>query len=425
MNLHMGVCAVNRAQGLKQSRKLVRRKDMKITNKTGMSTMAIHGGCERDTMHGSLVQPIYQTATFVFDNCAQGAKRFEGKESGYIYSRLGNPTSTTLENKLALLEGGEAAVVTSSGIGAIASVLWSLGKAGSHIVADMTLYGCTYAFLAHGLTRYGVNVTFIDASNPEELRAALRKDTVAVYVETPANPSLKIIDLAETARICKQYNPEITLVVDNTFATPYLQRPLELGFDVVVHSMTKYLNGHGDVLAGAAIGKAEFIQQVRLFGIKDMTGSVLGPQEAFLVLRGLKTFELRMQRHCENARQVVDFLVRHPKIEKVYFPGLPSHPGYEIARRQMKQPGGMIAFEVQGGRSAGETLLNSLQMCALAVSLGDAETLIEHPASMTHSTYTAEELAAANISAGLVRISCGLENAEDIIADLEQSLATL
>lgn len=396
-----------------------------INKKMGMGTKAIHAGNVKDKAYGALTMPIYQTSTYVFDNCAQGGNRFAGKEQGYIYSRLGNPTVAVLEDKLAALENAEAALAVSSGMGAISSALWTICKAGAHIVADGTLYGCTYALLAHGMTRYGVEVSFIDTSNLEEVKKALKANTVAVYLETPANPNLKIADIAEVSKITHAYNKDIKVIVDNTFATPFLQRPIELGADVVVHSATKYLNGHGDVIAGFVAGTAEFVGAVRMFGLKDMTGAVIGPQEAFLILRGLKTFELRMLRHCESAKKVADFLVKHPAIDKVYYPGLASHPGHEIAKKQMADFGGMMSFEVKGGREAGAKLLDNLELCTLAVSLGDAETLVEHPASMTHSTYSAEELKEAGIPEGLVRLSVGLENVEDIIADLEAGLALI
>lgn len=394
---------------------------MDYTNK-GFGTKAIHAGNVKDTQYGALTMPIYQTSTFVFDSCEQGAARFSGKENGYIYSRLGNPTSSVLEAKIAALDGAEAALATSSGMGAISSTLWTVAKAGAHIIADGTLYGCTYALLAHGMTRYGVEVDFIDTSDIEALKSHLKANTVAVYLETPANPNLKIADIELVAKTAHEYNKDIKVICDNTFASPYLQSPLALGADVVVYSATKYLNGHGDVIAGFVSGKADFIAQVRMFGVKDMTGSVLGPQEAFLILRGLKTFEIRMQRHCENGKKVAEFLNNHPKVEKVYYPGLETHKNHEVAKKQMRDYGAMISFEVKGGRAAGSKLVNSLELCTLAVSLGDAETLIEHPASMTHSTYNSEELAAAGIPEGLVRLSVGLENAEDIIADLAQGL---
>lgn len=393
-----------------------------LSKKAGFGTKAIHGGNQKDTQYGALTMPIYQSSTFFFDDCRQGGSRFAGEEGGYIYTRLGNPTSNVLEDKLAILENSEAAAAFSSGMGAISSVLWTVAGAGSHIVADKTLYGCTYALLSHGMARYGVDVTFVDSSDAEEVKKALRPETVAVYLETPANPTLKIADLKAIADLSHSYNPAIKVICDNTFATPYLQRPIDLGCDVSVHSATKYINGHGDVIAGIACGGAELIGEVKAFGRKDMTGSVLGPFEAFLILRGLKTMELRMERHCANAEKIARYLAGHPKIETVYYPGFETHPNHEIARKQMSGFGGMVSCIVKGGREAGAKLLNGLEMCVLAVSLGDAETLAEHPASMTHSTYTAEELRLADIPEGLVRISAGLENIEDIIEDFENSL---
>lgn len=318
--------------------------------------------------------------------------------------------------------GTEAAVATGSGMGAISSALWSIAGAGKHILADKTLYGCTFALLGHGMTRYGVEVTFIDTSDLKAVEENLRENTCAVYLETPANPTLKIADIQAVARIAHGYDPDIKVVVDNTFATPYLQRPLELGADMVVHSATKFLNGHGDALAGFVCGRRDLMDQVRMFGVKDMTGSVLGAQEAFLVLRGLKTFELRMMRHCENARKLADYLVTDPRVETVYFPGVPTHPGHETAKKQMRCFGPVMSIEIKGGKQAGMDFVDHLRMCRIAVSLGDAETLVQHAASMTHSAYSPEELKAAGIPEGLVRISVGLENAEDIIADVKQAL---
>ncbi|MBS5787146.1 MAG: methionine gamma-lyase [Clostridioides difficile] len=387
-------------------------------------TKTVHGGYERDTRTGALTTPIFQTSTFVFDSAEQGGRRFALEEGGYIYSRLGNPTNTQLEEKVALLEGAEACVSTASGIGAITSALWSALKAGDHVVASKTLYGCTYAMFNHGISRYGVEVSFVDASNLEEVKSAMKSNTKVVYLETPANPDLKLIDIKAVSEIA--HTVEGCMVfVDNTFCTPYLQRPLELGADVVVHSATKYLNGHGDVVAGFAVGKLDFINQVRLFGIKDMTGSVLSPFDAYLIIRGMKTLQVRMDRHCASAMEVAKFLEGHEKVTLVNYPGLKSFPQYELAQQQMDKPGGMIAFEVKGGLEAGKKFLNSLELCTLAVSLGDCETLIQHPASMTHSPYTPEERAEAGISEGLIRISVGLEDAEDIIADLKQGLDRL
>lgn len=391
--------------------------------KKGIGTMSIHTGNHKNPF-GALAVPIYQTSTFVFDSAEQGGKRFALEEEGYIYSRLGNPTTAVFEEKIAALEGGEAAVATSSGIGAITSTLWTLLKAGDHVIADKTLYGCTFAYLNHGVAKFGVEVDFIDTSDLELVRKTMKSNTRVVYLETPANPNMKVVDIKAVAEIAHT-NPNTLVVVDNTFATPFCQRPLELGCDVVVHSVTKYLNGHGDVIAGVVISKKEIIDQVRLVGVKDMTGSVLGPTEAFYIIRGMKTFELRMRRHCENAMKVAEYLEAHDKIEKVYYPGLKSHDGYEVASKQMEAFGGILAFELKGGFEAGKTLLNNVKMTALAVSLGDAETLIQHPASMTHSPYTKEERLAAGITDGLVRLSVGLENIEDIIADLEYGLAQI
>ncbi|CAN2326088.1 methionine gamma-lyase [Fusobacterium sp. oral taxon C10] len=388
--------------------------------KFGLGTTAIHAGTLKN-LYGTLAMPIYQTSTFIFDSAEQGGRRFALEEAGYIYTRLGNPTTTVLENKIAALEEGEAGIATSSGMGAISSTLWTVLKTGDHVVTDKTLYGCTFALMNHGLTKFGVEVTFVDTSNLDEVKNAMKANTRVVYLETPANPNLKIVDLEGVCKIAHT-NPNTLVIVDNTFATPYMQKPLKLGVDIVVHSATKYLNGHGDVIAGLIVTNKELADQIRFVGLKDMTGAVLGPQEAYYIIRGLKTFEIRMERHCKNARAIADFLNKHPKVEKVYYPGLETHPGYEIAKKQMKDFGAMISFELKGGFEAGKTLLNNLSLCSLAVSLGDTETLIQHPASMTHSPYTKEEREVAGITDGLVRLSVGLENVEDIIADLEQGL---
>ena len=397
---------------------------MKNLESKKFATQAIHGGHKKDPVSGALTTPIFQTSTFVFDSAEQGGRRFALEEDGFIYSRLGNPTNMQLEEKIALLEKGEACLSTASGMGAITSALWTALKAGDHIVASKTLYGCTYALLNHGISRYGVEVTFVDASNLDEVRSAMKENTKVVYLETPANPDLKLVDIEAISKIGHEVEGCI-VIVDNTFCTPYIQRPLELGADVVVHSATKYLNGHGDVIAGFVVGKKEFIDQVRLFGVKDMTGAVLSAFDAYLIMRGMKTLQIRMERHTKNAMEVAKFLENHEKVEFVNYPGLESFPQYELAKKQMDMPGGMIAFEVKGGLEAGKQLLNSLELCTLAVSLGDCETLIQHPASMTHSPYTPEERAEAGIPEGLIRISVGLEDVEDIIADLKQGLDRL
>lgn len=392
-------------------------------NKLKFSTRAVHAGYKKNE-YGALATPIYQTSTFIFDSAEQGGRRFALEEEGYIYTRLGNPTSSQVEDKLANLENAEAAVAMSSGMGAITSVFWAALKSGDHVVAAKTLYGCTFAYLNHGLSRFGVETTFVDTSDPENVRMAMRPNTKIVYLESPANPNMLISDIEEISEIAHE-TEGCLVVVDNTYSTPYIQRPLDLGADVVVHSATKYLNGHGDVIAGFAAGSREFINQVRLVGIKDMTGSVMSPFDSYLINRGMKTLEIRMEKHCANAQKVAEFLEAHPAVESIAYPGLKSFSQYELAKKQMSLPGAMIAFEVKGGLEAGKKLMNSLELCTLAVSLGDTETLIQHPASMTHSPYTPEERALSGISEGLVRLSIGLEDAGDIIDDLKQGLDKL
>lgn len=395
-----------------------------MTNeKKGFGTRAIHGTGVKNP-HGTLATPIYQTSTFVFDDVEQGGRRFALEEGGYIYSRLGNPTTTVAEEKLANLEGAEAALAVASGMGAISSTFWTLLKSGDHIIAGDSIYGCTHAYFEHGLTKFGIDVEFVDTSNPENIRRAMKSNTKIVYLETPANPNLKVSDLRKISKIAHEQEG-VHVIVDNTFATPYLQRPIELGADLVIHSATKYLNGHGDVIAGFVAGKTDIITQIRLVGLKDMTGAVLSPNDSYLMIRGMKTLEIRMQRHCENGMKVAEFLESHPEVEAVYYPGLESHPNHKIAKEQMNGFGGIIAFELKSGLEGGKILLNNLEVCTLAVSLGDTETLIQHPASMTHSPYTREDRLAAGITDGLVRISVGLENIEDIIEDLENGLGIL
>jgi methionine-gamma-lyase len=392
-------------------------------SKQSFSTRAIHYGYDAQQHQGSLTPPLYMTSTFAFDSVEQGGARFAGDEPGHIYSRISNPTQELLEQRLASLEEGEAALATGSGMGAITSSLWSLLEPGDRIVADITLYGCTFAYIHHGLRKFGVEVEFVDCTDLDALKATLTPNTRAVYFETPVNPNMRLMDIEAICALVHDQDPTIKVVVDNTYCTPALQRPLTLGADLVVHSATKYLGGHGDLIAGAVIGDAETLQQIRLFGLKDMTGAVIAPLTAFLILRGLKTLELRMQRHCDSALVIANRLANQPQIEQVYYPGLADSPYHALCQRQMALPGGMIAFELKGGYQAGCEFMNRLQMIKRAVSLGDAETLCQHPASMTHSTYSVEERAAHGISEGLVRISIGLEAVEDIYQDIEQALA--
>lgn len=389
-------------------------------NEYTAATTVVHGGHVRNAM-GALAAPIYQTATFVFESAEQGGRRFAGQEDGFIYSRLGNPTTSQLEQKIALLESGEDCVAFSSGMGAISGTLLSLLSAGDHMVADRTLYGCTFALINETLPRFGIQVTSIDMADWDLLRAAIRPDTKLVYFETIANPSMKVIDIAAVAAYAHEVAPECLVIVDNTFATPLLAKPLALGADVVVHSATKYLNGHGDVVAGFSVARRSIMDGIRKVGLKDITGAVLGPQEAYLILRGLKTLKLRMDAICANAAAVVRSLVASPYVTKVFYPGLPENADYEIASRELAQFGGMISFEVKDFETA-KKVLDHVELCTLAVSLGDCETLIQHPASMTHSMCTKEEIEAAGFSDRLIRLSVGLEDPEDIIADLRQAL---
>ncbi|MBB1488863.1 methionine gamma-lyase [Oceanospirillum sediminis] len=391
--------------------------------KAAFSTRAIHYGYDSSSANGSLTPPIYMTSTFAFDSVEQGGERFAGEAEGPIYSRLGNPTQSVLETRLADLEEGEAALAMASGMGAISATFWTLLKAGDHVVADKTLYGCTFAFLEHGLKKFGVDVSYVDCCDLSAVKNALTDQTRIVYFESPVNPTLRVMDIAAISQLVHNYSNDIKVIVDNTYCTPALQRPLTLGADLVVHSATKYLGGHGDLIAGAVVGDEETVTRIRLEGLKDMTGAVISPMTAFLIQRGLKTLELRMERHSQSALAIARWLAEQPEIEQVYYPGLESSPFYQLAQQQMTLPGGMIAFELKGGLEKGKQFMNNLKMIKRAVSLGDAETLCQHPASMTHSTYTPEERMAHDISEGLVRISVGLEDVKDIQADLSQALS--
>jgi methionine-gamma-lyase len=386
----------------------------------GFSTRAIHHAYDPYAGHGSLNPPLYLSSTYAFPTVEDGAARFAGEQAGYVYSRVGNPTTNLLEQRIADLEGGEAALVTASGMGATTSLLWTLLKPGDELIADKTLYGCTFGFFNHGLAKFGVKITHIDLTEPANLEAAINASTRIVFFESPANPNMRLVDIAAVAAIARRHDAKV--VVDNTYCTPYLQRPIELGADYVVHSATKYLGGHGDLIAGAIVGPRESLDQVRFYGIKDMTGAVLSAQDAFLVLRGIKTLALRMHRHSENAQGIAGFLAAHDKVEVCHYPGLASFPQLELAQRQMKLHGGMVAFELKGGIEAGRRFMNALRLVTRAVSLGDAESLAQHPASMTHSFYTPEERKEHLIGEGLVRISAGLEDLPDLLADIEQAL---
>ena len=389
--------------------------------KVGFSTKAIHYGHEASEHLGSLTPPLFQTSTFVFDNVAQGKNRFSGEEEGYIYTRIGNPTVTVLEERIAALENGEAAVAFSSGMAAVSGVIFGLLKSGDHIISCDALYGGTYSFFEM-LKDYQIEYTGLDITDPTDIRKHIKKNTKAIYIETPINPTMKLIDIAAVAKIAKEIGAY--LIVDNTFLSPYLQKPLDLGADVVLHSATKYIGGHGDVIAGLTVSNKEIAKQIRMRALKNV-GGVMSPFDAWLLLRGIKTLGIRMDRTIENTMKIASYLEGHPKVEKVYYPGLKSFPQYELANRQMNGPGGILSFEVAGGVEAGITVMNSVEIFQLAVSLGDVDSLIQHPASMTHSALPQEERVKVGITDGLIRVSVGIEDVDDLIQDLEQALAKL
>ena len=385
-------------------------------------TAVIHSGYEAKNMSGSLATPLFQTSTFEFESAEQGERRFSGEEDGYIYSRIGNPTVRVLEKRIAELENGESGLAFSSGMGAISAILIALTKSNDHILCSSGLYGCTFGLLSMLREKFQVKFDFSLMDSKEEIRSRLKPETTCIYVETPINPTMKIIDLQMVAEVAKERN--IPVVVDNTFSSPYLQRPLDLGCDIVVHSATKYLNGHGDVIAGLAVGQKDFLDKVAKSTQKDI-GGVIGPFEAWLLLRGMKTLPLRMDRHSDNAEKIVKNLKKHTKIKSVYYPFDKENEDYDIAKKQMKRGGGVIAFEIDGTKETAQQFLNELNFLKVAVSLGDAETLIEHPATMTHAVIPEEERKAMGIRDKLIRLSVGLEAWEDIWEDLNQALNKL
>lgn len=389
----------------------------------GKATQAIHAG---ETQASStektgvpLLPPIYQNSTFRFATAAECAEAFQDEESGYVYTRWGNPTQEVLEKKLAVLEAGEAALATASGMGAVSTALLTALADGGHVVAMENLYSATFQILNEEFPRFGIETTFVDATDATQIERAIRADTKVLYLESPTNPLLKLVDLQAAAEIAKAHG--VTSMIDNTFATPCGQQPITFGIDVVVHSMTKYMSGSGAVIAGAMIGQKEFVVRAKEGALRNF-GAVISPFNAWLTLQGLATLPLRFARHSENATRVAAFLEAHPAVAWVRHPNLLSHPQHELAKRQMDAFGGMITLELKDGRTAGEHLVDHLQLCLLAVSLGDVRTLICHPASTTHSHVPAEIRRRTGITDGLVRISVGLEDAEDIIADLEQAL---
>ncbi|HIX66034.1 MAG TPA: PLP-dependent aspartate aminotransferase family protein [Candidatus Anaerotruncus excrementipullorum] len=400
--------------------------------KVDFETLIVHAGQGADPAYGALATPIYQTSTFCFETVEEGADKFANKVPGYhpVYSRSGNPTTRAFELKCAAMEGGEDCVATASGMGAVGSVMLAFLKQGDHIIFDNSVYGGTDYVASHDLPDLGIEVSRVDTGDLEAVKAAIKPNTKIIYFETPNNPMMKVTDVAAIKAIA---GSDIRVVVDATFAPPPVQHVLALGADIVLHSITKYINGHGDALGGIVVGKAEDITRIRKHCMTKINGCPPSPFNSYLVLRGMKTLAIRMKKHCDNAMAIAEYLEKNPYVKTVYYPGLKSNPQHELASRQMENGmyGGMISFElkddVKGLSSfeAGKKLLNHLTIPAIAVSLGDPDTLIEHPASMTHAGVSPEERLAAGITDGLIRLSVGLENAQDLINDFEQAFAAI
>lgn len=385
----------------------------------GFATLAVHGSGGACPHTGAVSVPIYQSSTFAFRSAQHGEKLFTGDETGYIYSRISNPTIDALQEEMAFLEKGEAALAFGSGMAASTATVLGFCQSGDSVMCTKVVYGGTYALFAHVLPRMGIEAIFVDGTNLEEIEAAVKPNTKLLFIETPANPTLDIVDIEGCLTIARRHN--MALAVDNTFVTPYYQQPLTMGADLVVHSATKYISGHGDTVAGIIVSNKEIIQRIHDDIMVD-TGAVISPFNAWLLLRGLKTLPVRMDRHSANAMRVAQFLSFHPKVEQVYYPGLPIHPQHDLAKKQMTNFGGMVSFDLKADQNQIRRFLDALELCTLAVSLGDCDTLICHPASTTHSTYSPEERKDARINERLVRISVGLEDPKDIVDDLHQAL---
>jgi len=388
--------------------------------KKQIETMLIHEGYESNEYQGSLTPPLFQTSTFTFPTAQHGERSFSGENNDFIYSRLGNPTVHILEERMATLEEGEAALAFGSGMAAVSTTLFSLIKSGDHIVCSKGIYGCTFGLLEMLENRFNVQHDFCNMSTEEELLDVIQENTKVIFIETPINPTMKVIDIEKVVTVAKKKN--ILVVVDNTFCSPYLQKPLTLGCDIVLHSATKYIGGHGDVIAGIVVCKTKELADAMIPVRKD-TGGIMSPFDAWLLLRGLKTLAVRMERHCDNAEKVFAFLQSHPNVKEVYYPGDSNHPDYYISNKQMKKGGGVIAFTVHGSKDETQDILNQLKMIKIAVSLGDTETLIQHPATMTHSVVPKQLQQKMGITDNMIRMSVGLEAWEDIVDDLKQAFA--
>ena len=390
-----------------------------MKNDLQFATLAVHAGEAPDPMTGALDTPIYQATTFAAANSDEMAALYGEEKPGYMYTRYGNPTIHALEEKIAALEGGEAAIATASGMAAISSAILGYVRAGDHVVAARSLYGAAYNFLNKKLPRMDASATFVASADAAEFEKAIRPNTKLIYFETPSNPVLDIVDIEAIARLGKARG--IPTMIDNTFASPALQQPLRMGITVAVHSATKYLCGHGDAMGGAIVGSADYISLLKHEVIRDF-GGIISPFNAWLIARGIRTLHLRMPAHCANAQKVAEFLARHPKVERVNYPGLPQHPGHDIAKRQMKDFGAMMSFEVKGGYEGGKKVMDGCRLFARAASLGDTRSLIVHSASTSHRAVPRDQRLAIGISDGLVRLSIGVEAAEDLLADLGHAL---
>lgn len=384
-----------------------------------METAVIHTGYASSQHFGSLTPPIYQSSTFTFDTAEQGENRFAGNEDGYIYSRLGNPTVKVLEERIAALEEGERGLAFSSGMAAVSAILLALTKSGDHIVCSQGIYGCTFGLLQLMKNKYNILHNFSEMDTEESIEKWITPETTCIYVETPINPTMKLIDLEMVARVARKHN--LKVIVDNTFCSPYIQKPLTIGCDFVIHSATKYICGHGDVVAGLAVGKKEIMDEIAMTTQKDI-GGIISPFDAWLLIRGMKTLPIRMDRHSENTERIAELLRLHPSVDEIYYPGDKTHPQYAIMEKQMKKCGGMISFTIKGTKQDAQKMMNQLKLIKIAVSLGDAETLIEHPATMTHAVVPESSRKEMGITDNMLRLSVGLEAWEDIWADLKQAL---
>ncbi|MFD1030375.1 methionine gamma-lyase [Metaplanococcus flavidus] len=385
-------------------------------SKMSMETAVIHRGYDSAKHHDSLATPLYQTSTFSFATAEEGEDRFAGNTEGNIYSRLGNPTVRVLEERMADIEYGEGALAFGSGMASVSAILIYLTKANDHVLCSRGIYGCTFGLLEIMEEKYGITHDLVSMVTEEEIEAAIKPETVCIYVETPINPTMELVNLEAVIKVANRHG--IRVVVDNTFCSPYLQNPLKMGADFVLHSATKYLNGHGDVIGGILVGKdGQEMQHLRMTVQKDV-GGIMSPFDAWLLLRGLKTLHVRMDRHIANAGKVLQFLQQQPEVKKIFYPMDASHPQYDLAQKQMAKGGGLISFELEGGKQEAQKFMNALSLIKIAVSLGDAETLIQHPASMTHAVVPEASRNAMGISDSLLRLSIGLEASDDIIADL-------